>query len=64
MSTWWARCHPVLYGTMQYRASGVWRITCVVRRRSGERSMPPCSAIERSRLESFHSVLHEPIQIT
>ena len=47
------------YGTMQKRASGVWRMTWVVRRRSAERSMPPCSAIARSRLENFHSVLHD-----
>ena len=50
----------MLYGTMQKRASRLWRMTCVVRRRSAERSMPPCSAIARSRLENFHSVHPRP----
>ena len=39
-------------------------MTWVVRRRSAERSMPPCSAIARSRLENFHSVAHETIHTT
>src|SRR5918994_1352080 len=58
MSTWWARCQPVLNGTSQNRAAHDWRTWWVVRRRSGLRSMPPCSAIDRRRLITRHDVIH------
>ena len=48
----------MLYGTIQNRASRDWRTWWVVRRRSSERAMPPCSAIERSRLLTRHTVIH------
>ena len=36
----------------------IWRTTWVVWRRSFDRAMPPCSAIERSRLMTRHTVIH------
>ena len=57
MSTWWARCQPVLNGTIQNRAIRIWRTTWVVSRRSFDRVMPPCSAMERSRLITRHTVI-------
>ena len=38
--------------------SSVWCTTWVVRRRSPERVMPPCSAMARSRLITRHTVIH------
>ena len=55
-STWCARCQPMWNGTTKKRASGDWSTLCVVRRRSFERCMPPCSAIERRRLITRHTV--------
>ena len=45
-------------GTARGRSgrASVCRTVCVVRRRSFERCMPPCSAIERSRLMTRHTV--------
>ncbi len=57
MSTWWARCQPVLKGTIQKRAGQVWRTTWVVSRRSRDRPIPPCSAIERRRFSTRHTVI-------
>ena len=45
-------------GTARARSgpTGCWRTECVVSRRSFERCIPPCSAIERSRLITRHTV--------
>ena len=40
------------------RAKGCWRTECVVRRRSVERVMPPCSAMERNRLITRQTVMY------
>ena len=64
MSTWWARCQPVLNGTIQNRAEADWRTWWVVSRRSGECSMPPCSATARRRLSTRHTVIHGSSQNT
>ena len=50
----------MLSGTIQNRASQVCRTWWVVWRRSFERVIPPCSAIERSRLITRHDVIHGP----
>ena len=44
------------YGTSMKRAGQCCRTVCVVWRRSFERCMPPCSAIERRRLITRHTV--------
>src|ERR1035438_246726 len=64
MSTWWARCQPVLKGTNQKRASQCWRTLWVVRRRSSLLSIPPCSAIARNRFNTRHCVIHGSHQKT
>ena len=45
-------------GTSTNRAAQVWRTWWVVRRRSREAVMPPCSAMARSRLMTRHTVIH------
>ena len=42
--------------TKMKRANGDCFTLCVVKRRSLERCIPPCSAIERSRLMTRHTV--------
>ena len=44
-------------GTMKNDGANDCRTVCVVSRRSFERCMPPCSAIERKRLITRHSVI-------
>ena len=58
MSTWWARCQPVLKGTIQKRAArsagrGGWS-----RGGRSDRIIPPCSAMARSRLITRQPVIH------
>ncbi len=57
MSTWWARCQPVLKGTIQKRGSQDCWTWWVVSRRSLDRIIPPCSAMARSRLMTRHPVI-------
>ena len=64
MSTWCARCQPVLNGTIQNRALHDWRTWWVVIRRSGEACMPPCSATARKRLSTRHTVIQGSSQNT
>ena len=65
MSTWWARCQPVLNGTIQNR--GQKRLAHVM---GGEAPVgrsaacPPCSATARRRLSTRHTVIHGNSQNT
>ena len=43
-------------------ASGCWATECVVKRRSSSSRRPPCSAIERSRLMTRHTVMYGSTQ--
>ena len=56
--SWCARCQPIQKGTSAKRAGQCWLTLCVVSRRSEERTMPPCSAMERSRLMTRQTVMY------
>ena len=51
-------------GTSIERAHHVWRTVWVVARRSVDASMPPCSAMERSRLMTRQTVRNGATQNT